>query len=161
MFTGQPLTAAALPSPPAPCSFLLQLALLNLECSGHAPSLMAAAALSAALEVFGKPAWPLALQQFGSYLESDLAPVRARLVLLQATQAAEQLRPIWRSMHEQHSYPEYDAQWKRAVLIFSCASRAHLGPAAALVPAASTSSSDSTASPPPPQPLDASAMLID
>lgn len=63
-------------------------------------------------------------------------------------------------MHEQHSYPEYDAEWKRAVLIFSCASRAHLGvPPPA--PDASAPHRSRTASPPPPQPQDASAMLID
>lgn len=60
-------------------------------------------------------------------------------------QAAEQLRPIWRSMHEQHSYPEYDAEWARVVLIFSCASRSHLVP--------------NGASSPPPQ--DVAAMLVD
>jgi cyclin A len=128
-------------------SFLLQLALLDLECSGHAPSLMAAAALSVSLEAFDKESWPAALQQFGSYLPSDLAAAKARLVELQATQAAEQLRPIWRGMHEQHSYPEYDAEWSRVVLIFSCVSRSHLLP--------------SGASSPPPQDTPAAAMLID
>lgn len=72
--------------PPAPCSFLLQLALLDLECSTYAPSLVAAAALSLSLATFGKPGWPLALQQFGSYREADLEPARARLLELQATQ---------------------------------------------------------------------------
>lgn len=62
-------------------------------------------------------------------------------------QPAEQLRPIWRGMHEQHSYPEYDAEWSRVVLIFSCASRSHLVP--------------SGASSPPPQDTPAAAMLID
>lgn len=98
-------------------------------------------------------------------------------------QPAEQLRPIWRSLHEQHSYPEFNPEWKRAVLIFSCASRAHLAPpppqpdacsvgsaerigssggaatgsAGAPQPAASAGS----ASPAPPHPQDSSAMLVD
>lgn len=150
------------PTPfPLTCSFLLQLALLDLECSGHAPSLLAASALSLSLAAYGKPAWPAALQQFGSYLEADLAPVRARLAELQAGTAAEQLRPIWRGMHEAHSYPEYDAEWKRAVLLFSCASRAHLGPAAAMLAGGDSATTSGTDSPQLPQPQDATAMLID
>ncbi len=47
---------------------------------------MAASALSASLEVFGKEAWPISLQRFGSYTEADLAPCRDRLRQLQATQ---------------------------------------------------------------------------
>ena len=47
---------------------------------------MAAAALSVSLEAFDKEAWPAALQQFGSYLPSDLAAAKARLVELQASQ---------------------------------------------------------------------------
>lgn len=47
---------------------------------------MAAAALSVSLGVFGKPEWPLSLQQFGSYLETDLVPVKARLTEMQASQ---------------------------------------------------------------------------
>lgn len=83
----RPLTPPALPRLPSPtCSFLLQLALLDLECSGHAPSLLAAAALSVSLEAFDKESWPAALQQFGSYLPADLAAAKARLVELQASQ---------------------------------------------------------------------------
>lgn len=69
-----------------PCSFFVQLALLDLECAGHAPSLLAAAALSVSLEAFGKPAWPVSLQQFGSYLPAELEPVKRRLVDLQGSQ---------------------------------------------------------------------------
>jgi hypothetical protein len=90
-------------------------------------------------------------------------------------QAAEQLRPIWRGMHEQHSYPEFDAEWKKAGLIFSCASRLNLAPtatppappaliSAAPAPASGTAAAGSrTESPEPPHPLDAAAaaMLID
>ena len=47
---------------------------------------MAAAALSVSLEAFDKESWPAALQQFGSYLPSDLAAAKARLVELQAGQ---------------------------------------------------------------------------
>ena len=88
-------------------------------------------------------------------------------------QAAEQLRPIWRGMHEQHSYPEFDAEWKKAGLIFSCASRLNLTPVdtppapPALISAAPASGAAAagsrTESPEPPHPLDAAAaaMLID
>ncbi|KAL4437486.1 hypothetical protein ABPG77_003467 [Micractinium sp. CCAP 211/92] len=150
-------------------SFFVQLALLDLECSGHAPSLLAAAALSVSLEAFGKPAWPVALQQFGSYLPVELEPVKQRLVDLQCTQGAEQLRPIWRSLHEQHSYPEYEAEWRRAVNIFSCASRSYLvPPPPGCVSADSKGSSAEPAnsagsdSPAAPAPHDAAApMLVD
>ncbi|PSC71048.1 chitin deacetylase-like isoform e [Micractinium conductrix] len=151
-------------------SFLVQLALLSLECSGHAPSLLAAAALSLSLEAFGKAGWPLALQQFGSYLPADLEPVKRQLADLQATQAAEQLRPIWRGMHEAHSYPEFDEEWKRAVLIFSCASRAHMSPPGAPEPPRSLGAAAADAgaparaaspAPPQPQPQDSAAMLVD
>lgn len=74
------------PSLPHACSFLVQLALLDLECSAQAPSLLAAASLSIGLEAYGKQSWPLPLQQFGSYLPSDLEPLKRRLVELQATQ---------------------------------------------------------------------------
>lgn len=66
-------------------SFLLQLSLLDVECSGYAPSLLAAAALSLSLEAYGGPAWPREMQQFGSYLSSDLEPVKRKLADLQAT----------------------------------------------------------------------------
>ena len=80
------LPPCALCTPFLSCSFLLQLGLLDLDCSGYAPSLQAAAALSLSLATFGKQGWPLSLQQFGSYLESDLAPCKACLAELQATQ---------------------------------------------------------------------------
>lgn len=165
---GFPPQFPGFPSCPS-CSFLLQLALLDMGCSEHVPSLMAAAALSVALGVYGRPAWPREMQQFGSYLERDLAPVKARLAELQATQAAEQLRPLWRGMYEEHSCPEYEAEWRHAVLAFSCASRLAPMPtqpprtqpvkgAASALSAAGVEASDLPA---PPQPTDASAMLTD
>jgi hypothetical protein len=88
-----------------PCSFLLQLGLLDLDCSGYAPSLQAAAALSLSLATFGKPGWPLSLQQFGSYLEADLAPCKARLAELQATQVGGRAGccNAWLLRHTGHS----------------------------------------------------------
>lgn len=94
------LPPACLPAP-FTCSFFVQLALLDLECAGHAPSLLAAAALSVSLEAYGKAAWPVALQQFGSYLPAELEPVKQRLAELQATQvrcgtAAARASRSWR-----------------------------------------------------------------
>ena len=118
------LTALSLrPSPPASCSFLLQLSVLDLGCSAHCASLRAAAALSVALSYFGKPEWPQVLQSFGSYEPAELAPVRARLVELQAALQASQLRPLWRQQHESHGYDEFKAQWDRCMLIFACPNR--------------------------------------
>ena len=89
-YTPPPLAAHAhfaLPArpPPPPPSFLLQLALLDLACSAFPPSTMAAGALSAALQAFGRDPWPVELQSFGSYLPHELAPCRERLHELQAT----------------------------------------------------------------------------
>ncbi len=70
------------------CSFLLELSLLDLACSGYTASKLAASALSVALAVFGKPEWPAALQQFGSYTGEDLAACKASLRQLQAAQVS-------------------------------------------------------------------------
>lgn len=65
------------PSPAhCPCSFLLQLSLLDLPCSGYTASLRAAAALSAALAHYGLPEWPAQLQAFGSYTLEEIVPCR-------------------------------------------------------------------------------------
>lgn len=61
------------------CSFLLQLSLLDLDCAGYPNSLLAASALSVALDSFGKEPWPMALQQYSAYLPNDIEPVRVRL----------------------------------------------------------------------------------
>lgn len=96
-------------------------------------------------------------------------PTAARPTGCCVLQGAEQLRPIWRSLHEQHSYPEYEAEWRRAVNIFSCASRSYLvPPPPGCVSADSKGSSAEPAnsagsdSPAAPAPHDAAApMLVD
>ena len=60
------------------CSFLLQLSLLDLECSAFTPSMLAAAGLSVACEVFAKEAWPASLQQYSAYTVKDLQPCKDR-----------------------------------------------------------------------------------
>lgn len=99
-----------------------------------------------------------------------MRPAAPRLPPRRAPQAAEQLRPIWRGLHEQHSYPEFEAEWRRAVNIFSCASRAYLVPPppgcdglpAAMGSSAVPTSSGGSDSPPAPAPHDSAApMLID
>lgn len=88
-------------------------------------------------------------------------------------QAAEQLRPLWRAMHEQHSYPEYDAEWKHIVHFFACATRMvpmppRKAPLVAVLPLSNESApsgeAQSTAfssEPAVPHPADATAMLMD
>lgn len=60
-------------------SFLLQLSLLDLECAGYPNSLLAASALSVALDSFGKHPWPSALQQYSAYVPDDIEPVRLKI----------------------------------------------------------------------------------
>ena len=68
--------------PPAVvCSFLLQLSLLDLECSAFTPSMLAAAGLSVACEVFAKETWPASLQQYSAYTVKDLQPCKDRQVI--------------------------------------------------------------------------------
>ena len=64
------------------CSFLLQLSLLDLECSAFTPSMLAAAGLSVACEVFAKEAWPASLQQYSAYTVKDLQPCKDRQVVV-------------------------------------------------------------------------------
>lgn len=101
-------------------SFLLQLSLLDLECSALPASLAAAAALANALELFGKDAWPPALRHYAAYTLPELAPARAMLAGVQESVSADHLRQIWRSHHEGHGYEEYKDEWARALLLIAC-----------------------------------------
>lgn len=93
-------------------SFLLQLSLLDLECSRYPGSLVAAGALSLALKTFNKPIWPTELQQFGSYELADVQPCMQQVAEVQATQQASQLRRMWRANYESNAYEDYKAEWK-------------------------------------------------
>jgi cyclin A len=104
-------------------SFLLQLALLDLPCAAFAPSRLAAAALSLSLGTFGKPAWPAALQRFGSYEAADLQAPRRQLAAAQASRAASQLRRIWTAQYEDHGYAECAEQWLHVRCLLACPSR--------------------------------------
>lgn len=65
-------------------SFLLQLSLLDLDCSGFSASLLGAASLRVALAFFGKEEWPAAMQQYAVYSVEELDDVSARLISLQS-----------------------------------------------------------------------------
>lgn len=105
------------------CSFYLQLGLLQLECSAFTASCMAASALSNALEMFGKPAWSLALQHYSAYTQQDLYACKQVQKETQRTVAADHLRTIWRGYHEGHGYEHYQSEWDRAIWLISCAGR--------------------------------------
>lgn len=146
-----------------PRSFLLQLSLLDLGCSGYSASLRAAAALSASLAHFGHPEWPAPLQAFGSYTPEELTPCRAALCELQATQPAQQLRPLWRQQHESHGYQERAAEWAELLRVFACPSRVLCGgkpldPGAAKAAGGEGRGVGGTLSP---APEDVSAMMVD
>ena len=61
------------------CSFLLQLSILDLDFSCHAPSLVASAVLCEAFATFGKQPWPETIASYTGYSLEELQPVRPRL----------------------------------------------------------------------------------
>lgn len=67
------------------CSFFLQLSLLDLPCAAYSPSLVAAAALSNAFELFNKDSWLQSLQQHSAYDNMDVHECKDRLKEMQAT----------------------------------------------------------------------------
>jgi len=73
-------------------SFLLHLSLLDSSLSAVTPTLMAAAALSLALEVFGFQPWPL--NEHCLYTQAELLKVK------------EMLRNAQVSLGQQHELPE-------------------------------------------------------
>jgi Cyclin, C-terminal domain len=102
-------------------SFLLQLSLLDLPCCACAPSQLAAAALSLAMLAFNKPAWPRALETYGSYTLEDLEPHRQKLAAVQADLTASQLRRCWNMTYVAQDVEHTDA-WKQAMAVFDCPS---------------------------------------
>lgn len=101
-------------------SFLVKISLLDLSCSGFAPSLVSAAAMSLALSFFGKPAWPTALRSFVAYTHADLEPARERLANAQAFSIASNLRSAWSRIYTENSSlsEQYAEQWRRAHQLF-------------------------------------------
>jgi hypothetical protein len=102
-------------------SFLLQLSLLDLPCCAYAPSHLAAAALSLAMTAFNKPAWPRALESYGSYTLEVLDPLRRKLAAIQGALTASQLRRCWKITYiaPDENHPN---AWKKAVAVFNCPS---------------------------------------
>jgi len=99
-------------------SFLLQLALLDLSCSGHSASELAAAGISLSLKFFGKDEWPACLEKFCCYELQEIKPLRATLLRNQAHLDAIQLREIWRGKYAQHHYPENARHWEKNLDMF-------------------------------------------
>ncbi len=98
------------------CSFFLQLSLLDLPCAAYSPSMVAAAALSNAFELFNKDSWPQALQQHSAYDSKDVHECKDRLKEVQATISAEHLRRMWYAQHKHHGYNEFSEAWAKALL---------------------------------------------
>lgn len=104
-------------------AYLVQLSLLDVECSTQCASIVAAAALSLALGMFGKTQWPASLKCFSAYEISDLEPLRCRMAMLQATKRAPQLRHLWRLQCEDHDYPEFTGRWQKVLSLFEAPSQ--------------------------------------
>lgn len=110
-------------------SFLVKLSLLDLSCSGFAPSLISAAAMSLALSYFGKPAWPTALRSFVAYTHADLESARMQLANAQAHSIATNLRSAWSRIYAENRNSiseQYSEQWRRAHQLFAFPSTALL-----------------------------------
>ena len=105
------------------CSFFLQLSLLDLPCAAYSPSMVAAASLSNALELFNKESWPQMLQQYSAYRTKEVQSCKDRLKEVQASTSADHLRRIWCSQHENHGYEEYNEAWAKAQLTLACPMR--------------------------------------
>jgi hypothetical protein len=105
-------------------AFLLQLALLDGRAAGWPASRAAAAALSLALALFGKPRWPAALRAYGAYTDAELAPLRGAMAAAQAGFEAPQLRRLWHRRCRGHEYAEFAGEWARLLDLMACASRA-------------------------------------
>jgi len=67
------------------CSFFLQLSLLDLSCAAYSPSMVAAASLSNAFDLFNKESWPQMLQQYSAYMTKEVQSCKDRLKKVQAT----------------------------------------------------------------------------
>ncbi len=102
------------------CSFFLQLSLLDLSCAAYSPSMVAAASLSNAFELFNKESWPQMLQQYSAYKTKEVQSCKDRLKEVQATTSADHLRRIWCSQHENHGYDEFNEAWAKAQLTLAC-----------------------------------------
>ncbi|DBA99879.1 TPA: hypothetical protein ACH3X1_013768 [Trebouxia sp. C0004] len=101
-------------------SFFLQLSLLDLSCAAYSPSMVAAASLSNAFELFNKESWPQMLQQYSAYKTKEVQSCKDRLKEVQATTSADHLRRIWCSQHENHGYDEFNEAWAKAQLTLAC-----------------------------------------
>jgi hypothetical protein len=104
-------------------SFLLNLSLLSLRFSAVPPSQMAAAALSLALAGSGRDPWPATLQRLSAYALGDLMRTVMDLALMQAEQAAPQLRSCWsRSYAPAEEEVAPAADWEHVLSLFAAAS---------------------------------------
>lgn len=74
-------------------SFLLHMSLLDSSLSATTPTLVATAALSLALKVFGFEPWPLALQEHCLYMPEELQEVQEKLSKAQVRVLRVQLAP--------------------------------------------------------------------
>ena len=73
------------------------MSLLDLKCSSQPSSLLAAACLANALEVYGKPVWPTVLQHYSAYYIDELYPMRLRLRAVRARSTNPSLS--WMHVH--------------------------------------------------------------
>jgi len=73
------------------------------------------------MTAFNKPAWPRALEAYGSYTLAELEPLRHKLATIQADLTASQLRRCWNITYVAQNVEHTDA-WKQAMAVFDCPS---------------------------------------
>ncbi|KAK9809822.1 hypothetical protein WJX73_010078 [Symbiochloris irregularis] len=103
-------------------SFLLQLSLLDLSCTGFPACSLAAAALSLALAFFKEDAWPQLLQHYTALMQEDLQPVKTAICKAQASQDVSAFRLIWHFSEGEpgnKTYAEYSTEWQQVIALMS------------------------------------------
>lgn len=101
-------------------SFLLHLSLLDSGLSGTTPSLLAAAALSLSLSVFGFASWPAALQEHCLYTSAELGAVKDALRKAQVCWRERQLQRVLLSGLSSKAGVASQAAASAAALLSAC-----------------------------------------
>eukprot|EP00884_Botryococcus_braunii_P012591 jgi/Botrbrau1/21332/Bobra.0184s0042.1 len=92
--------------------FLLQLAVINLDSRAFVPSMLAAACLSTALELFDFEGWIPMLQAVSGYEPGDLQQAKLTISRTQATFKAPNLRSNWSRRAQLQTNPVFQAEWQ-------------------------------------------------
>jgi hypothetical protein len=100
-------------------AFLLELGLVDFGFSVFNHSACAAAAISLALEFYGKDPWPIELLAFSSYTVDCLRQQRQLLARSQALSSCIDIRNIWTGFYRNHLYHDKKSCWDKSLAIMT------------------------------------------